>query len=335
MSNDWIDILDALPRETRARLRERDLPRSVEPMLATLTDRRFSDPSWIFERKLDGVRCVAVVGDDGVRLLSRTGKPMQGTYPEIAEALAAAEPMVVDGEVVAFEGKRTSFSRLQGRLGLTDPDRARATGIPVFYYVFDLLQLGRVDVRALPLTVRKQLLKSALEFGGPLRFTPHRVGDGERAYERACKRGDEGVIAKRAGSRYVSGRSSDWLKLKCVRDQEFVVGGWTDPDGARVGLGALLVGYYDADRLVYAGKVGTGFDQRTLTSLRASLDSLAATEMPFDEVPPAQRGSHWVRPEVVAQIGFAEWTNDGRLRHPRFLGLRDDKPASEVRRETR
>src|SRR4051812_25988250 len=216
-------------------------------MLATLTQDRFSDPGWIYERKLDGVRCLAHRDARGrTRLLSRNDQDMSGTYPEIAEALSAQvdTAAVLDGEIVAFAGRRTSFERLQGRLGITDPDRARASGVAVFYYVFDLLELDGRDTRGVTQLDRKRLLRAAVGFADPLRYTQHRVGAGEEMFRAACERGDEGVIAKRAAGRYVAGRSKDWLKFKCVRDQEFVVGGWTEPQGSRTGLGALLLGYY-------------------------------------------------------------------------------------------
>ncbi|HEY7045634.1 MAG TPA: non-homologous end-joining DNA ligase [Jatrophihabitantaceae bacterium] len=329
--------IDRLPAELRAAARHENVPTWRDPTLATLTGDRFSDPNWIFERKLDGVRCLAFRDGRDIRLLSRNKQPMNGTYPELVEALAAQDTrrFVVDGEVVAFEGRRTSFARLQGRLGLTDPDAARATGIPIFYYVFDLLHLDGHSTVDLPLTWRKRLLRGALRFGDPLRFTTHRVRAGEEAYRRACGRGDEGVIAKRAASKYEGRRSANWLKFKCVRDQEFVIGGYTTPKGSRVGLGALLVGYHDGGDLVYAGKVGTGFDEATLRRLH---DRLAAAEQ---DTPPFTRGrvrepeARWVRPTLVAQIGFSEWTREGKLRHPRYQGLRTDKPADQVVRETR
>lgn len=320
----------------QARLRAGDLPERHPAMLATLTEDRFSDPRWIFERKFDGVRCLARRDRDGrVRLLSRNDRDMSGTYPEIADAIIAqAETdLLVDGEVVAFEGTRTSFERLQGRLGLSDPAQARATGIAVYYYIFDILHLAGHDTRSLPLLARKKLLRSAIRFGGPLRLTPYRREAGEEAYRRACERGEEGVIAKRADAPYVSGRSRDWLKFKCVLDQEFVIGGWTEPKGSRIGIGALLLGYYADSALVFAGKVGTGFDERMLRSLATQLGELEADRSPFGRGRVRERDVHWARPELVAQIGFSEWTRDGMLRHPRFLGLRTDKSAHAVVRE--
>jgi DNA ligase D-like protein (predicted ligase) len=331
-------MFEQLPDTERALLRRTPLLSTAPAMLATLTDERFSRPDWIFERKLDGVRCLARRDAAGrVRLLSRNDQDMSRTYPEVADALAAPapHPLVVDGEVVAFTGRRTSFETLQGRLGLTDPDAARATGIAVFYYVFDLLYLDDSDTRRLPLLTRKRLLRAAVGFADPLRFTTHRREAGEAAFRAACERGDEGVIAKRAASPYAGGRSKDWLKFKCVRDQEFVIGGWTEPKGSRTGFGALLLGYYEDGTFVYAGKVGTGFGGDLLRRLSAELGKLAAAASPFQRNQVRERDVHWVRPELVAQIGFSEWKQDGMLRHPRFQGLRADKAAHEVVRETR
>jgi bifunctional non-homologous end joining protein LigD len=298
------------------------------PMKAVLTDAPFDDPGWIFERKLDGIRCLAH-RDDGaaVRLLSRTDRDMTGQFPEVAEALEAqrCRDFVLDGEVVAFANGITSFSRLQRR------GRER---VSVFLYVFDLLRHEGRDVRGLPLRERKALLRRALDFGGPLRLSPHRNEHGQRLFREACRRGLEGLIAKRADSTYRSGaRSRDWLKLKCHAEQEFVIGGYTAPQGSRTDFGALLVGYWEEGKLRYAGKVGTGFGRATLETLGSRLRELERDDPPFADVHPIPRGTHWVEPELVAQIGFAEWTRDGRLRHPRHLGLRDDKPAGEVVRE--
>ena len=313
------------------------VPDWVSPTLATLTEKRFSDPDWIFERKLDGVRGLAFRDRDRVRLLSRNRLSLNNTYPEIVEALAEQKTtrFVIDGEIVAFEGRRTSFARLQGRSGITDPTAARASGIAVFYYVFDLLNLDGEDITAHPLLQRKRLLRNAFSFDDPLRFTTHRVKDGESAYRAACERGDEGVIAKLAESPYEGGRSRYWLKFKCNRDQEFVVVGYTAPKGSRVGLGALLLGYYDGADLVYAGKVGTGFDDATLQTLHEQLARTEQRTSPITNGVVREAAARWVRPKLVAQVAFSEWTRDGKLRHPRYLGLRTDKSPDEVVRETR
>jgi bifunctional non-homologous end joining protein LigD len=200
--------------------------------------------------------------------------------------------------------------------------------------VFDILWLDGHDVRRLPLRSRKRLLRGALEFHGPVRWTPYRNRDGEALYAHACSKGWEGVIAKRADSPYVSTRSRDWLKFKCEHGQELVVGGFTPPRGSRVEFGALLLGYYRDGQLRYAGKVGTGFDTAMLHSLGARLRELERADPPFaDSAAIRERGVSWVEPQLVAQVAFTEWTDSGRLRHPRFLGLRDDKAAGEVVRE--
>jgi bifunctional non-homologous end joining protein LigD len=296
-------------------------------MKAVLTDEPFSDPAWIFERKLDGVRCIAHRDPSGVLLLSRTDRNMNGQYPELADGLAAdpCPDFVVDGEVVALDSRGiTSFGRLQ---------RRGKERVAIYLYVFDLLRLEGVDLRDVPLRERKRQLRGALRFEDPIRLTPHRNEHGERLFEEACRKGLEGVIAKRADSPYRATRSRDWLKLKCHAEQELVIGGFTAPQGSRTDFGALLVGHFESGTLRYAGKVGTGFGRSTLAELGAQLRKLESKDNPFAEVHPIPRGTHWVKPELVAQIGFTEWTRDGRLRHPRYLGLRDDKPAREVVRE--
>ncbi|MEW2545808.1 non-homologous end-joining DNA ligase [Streptomyces sp. NPDC047002] len=308
---------------------------AAQPMLATLSDRRdFDAGGWIFERKLDGVRMLAVRDEDGIRLLSRNGLRQNATYPEVADALKAQGTMdfVLDGEVVAYSHGRTDFARLQQRLGITDERQARASHVAVSYYVFDILRLDGADVTRLPLRTRKSLLRRALSYHAPLRFTPHRNEGGQELLDRACRHGWEGLIAKRATGGYQPRRSGDWLKLKCERGQEFVVGGFTEPAGSRTGFGALLLGYYEGPRLRYAGKVGTGYDRAALRDIRRRLDGLETADAPFaDRIP--EHTAHWARPELVAQIGFTEWTKDGMLRHPRFLGLRNDKEPREVVRE--
>lgn len=329
------DPLDDLSPQLRDTLEARSQPEWIDPMLATLTDDHFSDPGWIYERKLDGERCLAYRDGKKVRLLSRNEQRLNDSYPELEEAIAGQpqDDFVVDGEVVAFSHGVTSFQRLQQRMQVKDRRKARSSRIAVYYYVFDLLHLAGHSTEQLPLRERKRLLRNAFDFDDPIRFTVHRNEHGEDYLEDACRRGWEGLIAKDAGAPYVHARSRKWLKFKCIGRQELVVCGFTDPKGSRVGFGALLLGYYDSDDLVYAGKVGTGFDDDTLRSLSKRLQSLERTTSPLDRGDPAAKGTHWVRPKLVAEIGFTEWTDDGRLRHPRFLGLRRDKEASEVVRE--
>jgi bifunctional non-homologous end joining protein LigD len=313
------------------------LPGWLEPELATLTKDRFSDSGWIFERKLDGERCLSYVDAGGVRLMTRNQHDITGTFPEIATALTAQrrQDCVVDGEIVAFDGSQTRFERLQQRLGVARPGPDLLTKYPVYYYIFDVLYAGGRDTRALPLLERKDVLRAALAFDDPLRYTEHRDTDGETYYRQACRDGWEGLIAKRTGASYRAGRTKDWLKFKCESGQEFVIGGFTDPKGSRVGFGALLLGYYDTGgALAYAGKVGTGFDTRTLVSLHETLAGLERSTPPFDRGVLPRSNVHWVEPRLVGQVGFSEWTRDGELRHPRFQGLRNDKNPADVVRET-
>ena len=302
------DLLDELPPEARALAVRAPQPDWVAPMLATLTEKRFSDPAWIFERKLDGERVLAFRRRGRVRLLSRNRLEAFG-YPEVQEALAQRDgpDFVIDGEVVAFDGAQTSFAKLQQRMKLRDPSASARTRTRVFYYVFDVVHAGGFDVRGLELRHRKALLRRLLAFGGPVRFTMHRNRDGERFHEEACRKGWEGLIAKRASSAYAGRRSPDWLKLKCVNEQEFVIGGFIDPKGSRAGFGALLIGYHEDGRLRYAGKVGTGFNEELLRSMRRQMEGLERDTPPFvrDATGLPRKGVHWIEPKLVGQIGRA------------------------------
>jgi DNA ligase D-like protein (predicted ligase) len=314
-----------------------DQPDWVDPQLATLTKDWFSDSQWIFERKLDGERCLAFGRDREVQLLTRNKKSANGAYPELAEALAAQEAgdFIVDGEVVAFDKTETSFSLLQQRIHVQHPSAELIAKIPVYYYLFDILYRDGADVRPLPLRERKELLRQQFTFTDPLRFTAHRNTDGAEFIKQACRDGWEGLIAKRADAPYHAGRSKDWLKFKCAAGQEFVIGGFTDPQGSRTDFGALLLGYYDADgKFVYAGKVGTGFSNELLHELHEEMVPIERDTPAFDTGHLPRTGVHWVEPRLVGEVGFSEWTKDGELRHPRFQGLRRDKAATEVVRET-
>jgi bifunctional non-homologous end joining protein LigD len=307
----------------------------VALMLATLTERRGFGEDFLLERKFDGERCVARKDGGEVWLESRTGNDLTRTYPEVGAAVVAQRPrrLVLDGEVVAYDGDQTSFGRLQQRLGVRTPSAELIASYPVVYCVFDLLEIDGADVTALPLLARRSRLVKAIRPVAALQLSEAWRGDSERRFSAACRSGWEGLIAKRADAPYTHGRSKDWLKLKCAGGQEFVIGGYTDPAGSRTDFGALLVGYHDNGRLVYAGKVGTGYSKTTLRTLGAQLRALETLTSPFIEVRPTPHGTHWTRPELVAQVGFAEWTSDGRLRQPRFLGLRDDKAPADVIRE--
>jgi bifunctional non-homologous end joining protein LigD len=325
-------LLESLPEDVRKKLKRKKQPSWTAPMLATLTDDRFSDPNWIFERKLDGERVLVFRKGKKVRLLSRNKKLLNNTYPELVDAYRKQPngSFIVDGEVVAFQGKITSFSRLQGRMKITDPKEARKSRIAIYHYLFDLLFFDGYDTTRLSLRDRKALLRKALKFRGPLRLTAHRTEKGEKFHREACKAGLEGLIAKNAESEYVHTRSRDWLKFKCVNEQEFVIGGYTDPQGSRMGFGALLVGYYKGKQLKYAGTVGTGYDDKLLRDLGKRLRKIEKDDPPFSKDSLPKKNVHWVRPRLVGQVGFTEWTGDGKLRHPRFKGLRRDKKPKEV-----
>ena len=283
-------------------------PEWLVPMAATLTQERFSTPEWVFERKLDGIRMLAFKNGADVKLYSRNR--LRQNYPAVAEAIAqlSIDDVIFDGEAAWDASSR------------------------VAYHIFDILWLDGRSVTHLPLDARRALLKD-FHFRAPLAHVPE-IKD-EKPWERACREGWEGVIAKLRTSTYEHRRSPHWLKMKCEASQELVVGGFTDPQGSRVGLGALLVGYYFRDDFVFAGKIGTGFDTKLLLELRARLDKAEIPKSPFTKAKGLPRlRAHWVRPEIVVQVAFIEWTVHGKLRHPRLLGIRYDKSPREVIRET-
>ena len=281
-------------------------PEWMEPMAATRTQERFTGPEWIFERKFDGIRLLAYKNGSDIQLFSRNRLPQN--LPAIAHAIAKLpnHELILDGEITWGHG-------------------------PVSYHVFDVMWLDGRDLTSLPLYERQQLL-SELPLPAPLRHVE--ILTNPSPWELAREEGWEGVIAKRRDSVYEQRRSPHWLKMKCEVAQEFVVGGFTDPQGARVGLGALLVGYFEGDDFVFAGKIGTGFDNKLLLELRAKLDAIEIAAAPFTKAIGLPRvRAHWVRPEIVVQVGFIEWTVHGKLRHPRLLGVRTDKAAREVVKE--
>jgi DNA ligase D-like protein (predicted ligase) len=304
-------------------------------MLATLTDERFSRQGWLFEPKWDGERCLVFRRGRALNLFSRNRIQLNAKYPELVEVIYQQKTtsFIADGEIVTFEDGVTSFARLQARMQVKHPSAALLRHVPVWFCLFDLLYLDRYDIRQLPLQYRKEVLRNAFDFPGSLRFTEHRETEGEAYYRKACQSRWEGVIAKNGDSVYLSRRTRDWLKFKCKQEQEFVICGYTDPGGSRIGFGALLLGFYRGRKLVYAGKVGTGFDQDLLRRLGKKLARLETPVSPFAENGLSRRGVHWVKPKLVAQIGYTEWTAGGKLRHPRFLGLREDKRPEDVVRE--
>jgi bifunctional non-homologous end joining protein LigD len=316
------------------------------PMLASLDDAPLVDPQLVYEPKYDGIRAIVEVQPGGpVRLWSRLGNDKTSQFPEIASAFAlwskALEgPVVIDGEIVALDARRqpTGFQKLQGRIHVADAGAADR-GHAVAFIAFDLLRTGAADLRDRPLVARRAALERLLKAvtrrrDGVIRISEQVRGDGRRLYERALASGWEGLIAKHADSRYKSGkRTPDWRKLKIVQEQEFVIGGWTEPRNARAYFGALLLGVYEGDRLIYAGHTGTGFNERELSRLMGLLGPLETSVCPFAVRPKSNERPHWVKPALVAQCRFTEWTADGKLRHPRFQGLREDKAARQVVRE--
>ena len=311
--------------------------------LATLRDGAFSDPAWLFEIKYDGVRVLAAREGGRLTLRGRSGQDITSRYPEVMDALLALpiERFVIDGEIVALDDAgRPSFQRLQPRMALTDSrDVARAAAArPVIGVFFDCLMLDGRDLRKLSLLERKDCLRRLVPPLGTARYGDHIVGEGRAFFEAASEQRLEGIVAKRIKSAYSGRRTGDWVKIKCQRRQEFVIGGYTDPQGSRREFGALHLGVYDgppsAPRLVYVSKVGTGFDDAMLASIMSRLQPLARETPPFEAgAIPSGRGHHWVEPRLVCEVRFTDWTDDGGIRHPTFAGLRDDKKPEDCRRE--
>lgn len=331
------DYLGRLSDEARSKLRRQTMPSWVAPMLAVLSKEPFSHPEWVYEAKLDGQRSLLFKKGTSVRLMTRNQKDRTSHYPDLVEAIerSGMPDLIADGEIVAFEGERTSFSRLQDRMQNSRPSPSDLQRFPISYYLFDLIWIDGFDLASLSLLARKEVLRTAFDFVEPLRFSEHLEEDGEEAFAAACAKGWEGLIAKRSGAPYTQGRSRDWRKFKCVNEQGFVVVGWTDPQGARPGLGALLVAYNEDGALRFAGKVGTGFNDRELERLIGLLKPLERSYSPLIEAKGLpKKGIHWVAPMLVAQVGFGEWTDEGKLRHPRYLGLRDDKTPDQIVRES-
>src|SRR5918992_3224377 len=329
-------FLQELDASDRRLLRRRAMPAFTPLMLATLAKHAFSDPAWVFEPKLDGQRSLVWRRRSAVRLITRNEKDRTSHYPDLVAAVRRedAAPLIADGEIVAFRRDVTSFAHLQRRMQNARPSPALVSAVPVTFYLFELIWFDGYDLSALPLLARKSVLRRAIDFEDPIRYSEHLDEEGELAFRAACEKGWEGLIAKRASAPYAHARSKDWLKFKCVNEQEFVVLGWTDPHGARSGLGALLVGYHEDGELRFGGKVGTGFDERELAMLTGRLRLLEQSSPPVTDTKGlTMKGVHWVQPQLVAQIGFSEWTPDGKLRHPRYVGLRDDKRPEQVVRE--
>ena len=320
------------------------MPTVIHPMLATPTDKAFDNPDWLFEIKWDGYRAVAFIEDGRVRLMSRTQNDLTAQFPELGSLpqFIKAQRAILDGEIVALDEEcRPSFSLMQQRTGFRAGKRRmpRREGVPVIYYAFDVLYLDGLDLRRVALEQRKQLLQDRIVAGGVIQFSDHYAEKGLDLLEAARQRGLEGILAKKRRSVYEETRSRDWLKIKITQRQECVIGGYTDPEGSREYFGALVLGLYDKkDRLIHVGQVGTGFDHKTLKEMFARLQPLKTKQNRFYGEIGGLRKVHFVRPELVAEIKFAEWTHESaeggmKLRAPVFMGLRDDKSAEECRLE--
>jgi bifunctional non-homologous end joining protein LigD len=315
-------------------------PKWIKPQLSKLASKAPSGPQWIHEIKLDGYRMAARIANGRVQLLTRSGLDWTDKYPSTAAALAKlkVKSAYLDGELCGVRPDGvTAFELMQ--------QASDSGGAGLTYFAFDLLEFDGEDMTALPLIERKARLAKLLEKPpAGMMFNDHETGDGEAFRRAACQHGLEGIVSKRADRRYLPEDRGAWVKTKCLNRAEFVVVGWTDPQGSRPFLGALLLGYYDNDgRLLYAGRVGAGLSQKTLALLHRRLKPLGAKEMPLAVPPPKETrfGSklalsrvHWLRPELVVEITYPSWAEDGLLRHTVFVGLREDKPAREVRRES-
>lgn len=331
-------IFKDLSPEDLKKIKKIPQPSFVEPMLATLTEDYFSRDDWIYENKFDGERCLVFKKNGTVSLFSRNRKKINGEYPELAKALAnqAVDNFIIDGEIVALNAEGISdFELLQSRINVKNivEIQGRKKNIPIYYCIFDVMYVVGYDIRRLPLLVRKQILKKLLRYTKVLTYTEHKTGNGIQFFKQACKQHWEGIIAKKADSIYVGKRSRDWLKFKCGMGQELVIGGYTEPQGSRTDFGALLVGYYQKGKLKYAGKVGSGFSHETLQMLGKKMRALEIKTCPFSDYDGLTRGIHWIKPALVAEFKFAQWTAAGRLRVPRYKGLRIDKSAQDVVKE--
>jgi bifunctional non-homologous end joining protein LigD len=309
------------------------MPGFVPPQLATLAKQPPAGSDWLHEIKLDGYRMICKIHNRVARIYSRNNNDWTSKFRNIATALSklSVDSAWIDGEVVSLrETGISSFQELQNILSSNDTSK-------IYYFAFDLPYLNGYDLRQVPLIERKKVLQEILaKAPDAMRYSSHVLGSGKEFFDQSCRMKLEGTVAKRASSGYLSGRSTAWLKVKCVLRQEMVIGGFTDPEGSRTALGALLLGVYETDgKLRYCGKVGTGFTDKMLRHLHERLKRLEHSQPPFINPPKGweARGAHWVKPALVAEIAFTEWTNEGTLRHPSFQGLREDKNAREVMRE--
>jgi bifunctional non-homologous end joining protein LigD len=318
---------------------EKPMPAKVRPMLATPIEEPFDNPAWLFEIKWDGYRAVAFIKDGAVRLVSRNQNDLTGQFPELRDlpGFIKAKQAVVDGEIVALDEQgRPSFSLMQQRTGFQAGRRRLSgrEGVPILYYAFDLIYLDGYDLHKVGLEQRKELLRLVLQDGEAVRFSDHYPEKGRDLFEVARQRGLEGILAKKRDSAYQEDRTRDWLKIKITQRQECVIGGYTDPEGSRQYFGSLVLGLYDNHgHLIHVGQVGTGFDHGTLKQIYEQLRPLETKTNPFHGEIGGLRKVHFVRPELVAEIKFSEWTHEMKMRAPVFLGLRFDKDPKECRLE--
>ena len=328
------------PKRSAAPLRPQELqnarkstmPSKVSPMLATLADRPFSDPNWLFEIKWDGVRALAFLHHGELKLRARSGNDITAQYPDLHQLTQSmtATQAILDGEIAVLDDRgRSDFEKLQERMHVRKPSPNLISEYPVVFFAFDLLYCDGYDLRECPLLERKQLLQKLIHPGVHIRFSDHQLEKGRELFELARENGLEGIVAKRVDSRYVSERSSNWLKLKTSHTLDAVVGGWTAPRGAGLPFGSLLLGLYDGKKLRFAGHVGSGFNTQSHKEIFAQLKALHAERSPFAEPPDTNEKPTWVRPELVARVRYSSWTDDKRLRHPVFSSLRDDAKPEE------
>jgi bifunctional non-homologous end joining protein LigD len=312
------------------------MPARMAPMLATLSERAFSDPNWVFEIKWDGVRALAWIEDGELALRARSGSDITSQYPDLGGLPEACggRRAIIDGEIAVLDDRgHSDFERLQERMHVRNPSQTLISQYPVVYFAFDLLYCDEYDLRAAPLLERKQLLHRLLHSSERIRYSDHQLEKGKELFELAKKNGLEGIVAKRIDSRYVSERSANWLKLKTSKTLDAVVGGWTAPRGAGAPLGSLLLGLYEGKKLRFIGHAGSGFNAETHKEVAARLKELETGKCPFDEVPETNEKATWVKPELVARARFSGWTQENRLRHPVFLRLHDDAKPEDCRWE--
>jgi bifunctional non-homologous end joining protein LigD len=331
------NIFSKIPPDILKKRKKEKQPSFIEPMLATLTKDYFSKNDWFYEHKFDGVRCLTFKKNGKVTLLSRNKNSMNNSYTEIVKALEeqTMDNFIIDGEIIAKEKGISNFQMLQERINLQDfaaIEKLQKT-IPVIYCIFDLMHADGYNLEHLPLFARKEMLEELLDYNKILVYTKHKVGNGITYFEKACKLKWEGLIAKDKNSIYQNKRSKSWLKFKCSEGQELVIGGYTKPRGSRANFGALLVGYYQNGELQYAGKVGTGYSFATLQDLGSKLKKLEIKKCPFVNFDISSTNIHWVKPILVGEFEFAQWTKGGKLRVGRFKGLRLDKKATLVVKE--